>query len=235
MTEHILIVDDDDLLRDSLSFTLEQSGYRVSAVANAEDGLALARRDLPDLVLLDIALPGMDGLQALRRFEAFTDAPIIFLTARRRELDEVFGLELGAADYVTKPFSTNVLLARIKATLRQSRRATLTHPPETAVLKVGDLAIDPDAHSVTVSGKPVHLSPREFDLLYVLALEAGRVVRIEDLVARVWGSAYAGESQVVYVQVCWLREKLEEDPHNPRRVLTVRGIGYKLEPQEQNG
>lgn len=234
MTEHILIVDDDNLLCDSLSFTLEQSGYRVSAAANAEDGLAMARRDPPDLVLLDIALPGMDGLQALHRFEAFTDAPIIFLTARRRELDEVFGLELGAADYVTKPFAMNVLLARIKATLRQSRRAGSVRPSETTALKVGDLFIDPDAHTVTVSGKPVHLSPREFDLLHVLALEAGRVVHLEDLIAHVWGSGYEGESQVVYVQVCGLREKLEQDPHNPCRILTVRSIGYKLEPQEQN-
>jgi DNA-binding response OmpR family regulator len=234
MAEHILLVDDDNLLRDSLSFSLEQSGYRVSAAASAEEGLTIAHRDSPDLVLLDIALPGMDGLQALRHFEAFTEAPVIFLTARRRDLDEVFGLELGAADYVTKPFATNVLLARIKATLRQSRRADLGRLPETMSLKVDDLFIDPDAHTVTVSGQPVHLSPREFDLLYVLAQEAGRVVRLEDLIARVWGSEYEGESQVVYVQICWLREKLEEDPRNPRRILTVRGIGYKLEPQEQN-
>ena len=234
MTEHILLVDDDALLRDSLSFSLEQSGYRVSAAASAEEGLAMARRDPPDLVLLDIALPGMDGLQALHRFEAFTEVPIIFLTARRRDLDEVFGLELGAADYVTKPFAMTVLLARIKATLRQSRHAAPAHPPETTPLKVGDLLIDPDAHTVTVAGEPVHLSPREFDLLYVLALQAGRVVRLKDLVARVWGSGYEGESQVVYVQICWLREKLEEDPRHPRRIPTVRGIGYRLDPQEQN-
>lgn len=232
--DHILLIDDDALLRDSLSFSLEQSGYRVSSAASAEEGLDVARRDLPDLVLLDIALPGMDGLQALHRFEALTEAPIILLTARHRELDEVFGLELGAADYVTKPFATNVLLARIKATLRQSRRVGSGRPPETTSLRVGDLLIDPDAHTVTRAGVPVHLSPREFNLLYVLALEAGRVVRLEDLVARVWGSGYAGESQVVYVQICWLREKLEEDPRNPRRILTVRGVGYKLEPQEQN-
>lgn len=234
VVDHILLIDDDALLRDSLSFSLEQSGYRVSLAATAEEGLDIARRDSPDLVLLDIALPGMDGLQALHRFNALTDAPIIFLTARHRELDEVFGLELGAADYVTKPFATSVLLARIKATLRQSRRAGSERPIETTPLKVGDLVIDFEAHTVTRAGELVHLSPREFDLLHVLALEAGRVVRMEDLVARVWGSGYTGESQVVYVQVCWLREKVEEDPRKPRRILTVRGVGYKLEPQEQN-
>jgi DNA-binding response OmpR family regulator len=234
MSEHILLVDDDTLLRDSLSFSLEQSGYRVSSVATAEDGLAMTRRDPPDLVLLDIALPGMDGMQALRHFEAVGHAPIILLTARRRELDEVFGLELGAADYVTKPFATNVLLARIKAALRQSRRAGPAYRPETTPLQVGDLLVDPGAHAVARAGEPVHLSPREFDLLYALALEVGRVVPVEELLARVWGAGYEGESQVVYVQICCLREKLEEDPHDPRRILTVRGIGYKLELLERH-
>lgn len=233
MDEHILLIDDDNLLRDSLSFSMEQGGYRVSTAASAEEGLAAARRDPPDLVLLDIGLPGMDGLQAMHRFEALTDAPIILLTARRRELDEVFGLELGAADYVTKPFATNVLLARIKAALRQSRRAVSAFPTETASLRTGDLLIDPGAHTVTVAGQPIHLSPREFDLLHVLALESGRVMPVDDLLARVWGPGYEGEPQVVYVHISWLREKLEQDPRSPSRILTVRGIGYKLEPVGQ--
>lgn len=230
MARHVLLVDDDALLRRSLSFNLEKAGYRVSTAGNAEDALVLARRDAPDLVLLDIGLPGMDGLDALRHFQEDMSTPVICLTARRRELDQVLGLELGADDYVTKPFDLDVLLARMKAVLRRSGRAAAT--PEPAPLVVGDLAVDPLAHTVTVKGGSVDLSPREFDLLYALALEAGRVVSTDDLLARVWGAEYVGESQVVYVHIRWLRQKLEEDPNHPRRIVTVRGVGYKLETQE---
>jgi DNA-binding response OmpR family regulator len=193
--------------------------------------VALAARDLPDLVLLDIGLPGMDGLDALRHFQAHMGVPVIFLTARRRELDEVLGLELGADDYVTKPFDLDVLLARIKTVLRRTRSAPSSLAEAEAVV-VGDLVIDPTAHTATASGHPVELPPREFDLLHALALEAGRVVSVDDLLARVWGAEYEGEPQVVYVHIHWLREKLEEDASHPRRIITVRGVGYKLEPQE---
>jgi DNA-binding response OmpR family regulator len=229
MDSHILLVDDDALLRRSLAFNLEQASYRVSTAANAEDALALARRDRPDLVLLDIGLPGMDGLDALRYFQAQVGVPVIFLTARRRELDQVLGLELGADDYITKPFDLDVLLARIKAVLRRSERPT-GPVAEPTPLTVGDMEIDPAAHTVTLAGSSIELPPREFDLLHTLALEAGRVVSADELLSRVWGAEYEGESQVVYVHIRWLREKLEEDPHNPRRILTVRGVGYKLEP-----
>ena len=230
MAKHILLVDDDALLRRSLAFNLEQAAYRVSVSARAEDALALAHRDPPDLVLLDIGLPGMDGLEALRHFQERMGIPVIFLTARRRELDQVLGLELGADDYITKPFDLDVVLARIKAVLRRTQR--LAPPAESAPLVVGDLVIDRAAHTFTVGGQPVDLPPREFDLLYALALEAGRVVSVDELLARVWGAEYEGESQVVYVHIRWLREKVEEDPHHPRRIMTVRGVGYKLEPQE---
>jgi DNA-binding response OmpR family regulator len=226
---HILLVDDDALLRRSLTFSLEQAGYRVSAFATAEDALAAARRDPPGLVLLDIGLPGMDGLEALRRFEQETGVPVILLTARRRGLDEVLGLELGADDYVTKPFDLDVLLARIRAVLRRSSQdqpASLRSRP----LTVGDLVIDPLAHTVMIGDKPVSLAPREFDLLHTLALEAGRVISTSDLLARVWGAEYEGEPQVVYVHIRWLREKIEEDPAHPCRILTIRGVGYKLQP-----
>jgi DNA-binding response OmpR family regulator len=231
MAARVLLVDDDALLRRSLAFNLEQAGYRVSTAASAEDALALARRDPPDLVLLDIGLPGMDGLDALRHFQVQMDIPIIFLTARRRELDQVLGLELGADDYITKPFDLNVLLARIKAVLRRVERATIS-ATDSSPLVVGDLVIDPAAHTVSVGGRHLDLSPREFDLLHALGLEAGRVVSTDELLTRVWGAEYAGESQVVYVHIRWLREKLEEDPNQPRRIITVRGVGYKLEPQE---
>ncbi len=230
MDTHILLVDDDALLRRSLAFNLEQASYRVSTAATAEDALALARRDRPDLVLLDIGLPGMDGLDALRYFQAQVGVPVIFLTARRRELDQVLGLELGADDYITKPFDLDVLLARIKAVLRRSERPT-GPVAEPTPLTVGDMEIDPAAHTVTLAGSPIELPPREFDLLHTLALEAGRVVSADKLLSRVWGAEYEGESQVVYVHIRWLREKLEKDPHNPRRIITVRGVGYKLEPQ----
>lgn len=227
----ILLVDDDALLRRSLAFSLEQAGYRASTAANAEDALALARRERPDLVLLDIGLPGMDGLEALRHFQEHMDVPIIFLTAHRRELDQVLGLELGADDYVTKPFDVDVLLARVKAVLRRTQRVVSSPPAQMEVVVVGDLVIDPAAHTVTIGGRPVDLPPREFDLLHALALEAGRVVSVEGLLARVWGAEYEGESQVVYVHARWLREKVEEDPSHPRRIITVRGVGYRLEPQ----
>lgn len=231
MPADILLVDDDALLRRSLAFNLEQAGYRVSTAASAEDALALAQRDLPDLVLLDIGLPGMDGLEALRHFQERLGLPVIFLTARRRELDEVLGLELGADDYITKPFDLDVLLARIKAVLRRARRAQAA-TAEPAPLVVGDLVIDPAAHTVTVGGRPLDLPPREFDLLHALALEAGHVVSVDNLLVRVWGAEYEGESQVVYVHIRWLREKIEEDPHDPRRIITMRGVGYRLEPTE---
>jgi DNA-binding response OmpR family regulator len=227
MPKHILIVDDDALMRRSLSFNLEQSGYRTSNAANAEDALALARRQWPDLVLLDIGLPGMDGLQALRQLKDETGVPVIFLTARRRELDEVLGLELGADDYVTKPFDLDVLLARIRAVLRRGAGAgEAVAPPRRA--EVGDLVIDPAAHTVTVAGQPVELSPREFDLLHALALQPNTVISTDALLAQVWGAEFVGQPQVVYVHIRWLREKIELDPQRP---VTMRGVGYKLQPQ----
>lgn len=227
MDKHILIVDDDALLRRSLAFNLEKAGYRVSAAATAEDALHQVHLDSPDMVLLDIGLPGMDGLDALRNLRQQIDVPVIFLTARRRELDQVIGLELGADDYVTKPFDVDVLLARIKAVLR---RVGLASSPTKAPspLVVGDLIIDPAAHIVTVVGQDVELSPREFDVLHALAVETGRVVSVDNLLARVWGAEYAGEPQVVYVHIRRLREKIEDDPGHPRRIVTVRGVGYKL-------
>jgi DNA-binding response OmpR family regulator len=231
MASHILLVDDDALLRRSLAFNLERAGYRVSTAASAEDALALAQRDRPDLVLLDIGLPGMDGLDALRHLDAHVGVPVIFLTARRRELDEVLGLELGADDYVSKPFDLDVLLARIKVVLRRSERMAAP-AAEPTPLTVGDMLIDPSAHTVTIAGRLIDLPPREFDLLHTLALEAGHVVSINELLARVWGAEYEGESQVVYVHIRWLREKLEDDLDHPRRIITVRGVGYKLESQE---
>jgi DNA-binding response OmpR family regulator len=231
---HILLVDDDALLRRSLVLNLEEAGYRASASATAEEALVLAARDRPDLVLLDIGLPGMDGLDALRHFQSRIGVPVIFLTARRRELDEVLGLQLGADDYITKPFDKDVLLARIKTVLRRFAHAETPVPAEKegGPLVVGDLVIDTAAHSVTVAGQIVELTPLEFDLLHALAEKVGHVLSVDDLLDRVWGEEYVGQPQVVYVHIHWLRERLEEDPQNPRRIVTVRGVGYKMEPVE---
>jgi DNA-binding response OmpR family regulator len=224
---HILLVDDDDLMRRSLAFNLEKAGYRVSTGADATSALELSRRDEPDLVLLDIGLPGMDGLDALKAFREEFNCGVIFLTARHRELDQVLGLELGADDYVTKPFDLDVLLARVKAVLRRLHADPIVGGDSEPV-SVGDISIDPAAHTVTVAGQPVELPPREFDLLHALAIEAGHVVSADRLLSTVWGAEYQGEPQVVYVHIRWLREKIERDPDNPERIQTVRGVGYKL-------
>jgi DNA-binding response OmpR family regulator len=231
MSKHILLVDDDALLRRSLAFHLEQAGYKASTAANAEDALELARQNPVDLVILDIGLPGMDGLEALRNFQGQFQMPIIFLTARRRELDEVVGMEMGADDYITKPFDPDVLLAHIKAVLRRTA-ATPTLPSKPVSLEIGDLSIDPAAHIAAIGGQQVELTPREFDLLYALVLNAGQVLSVDDLLARIWGAEFVGQPQVVYVHIRWLREKIESDPNHPLRIVTVRGVGYKLVSQE---
>jgi DNA-binding response OmpR family regulator len=151
---------------------------------------------------------------------------VIFLTARRRNLDEVVGLELGADDYITKPFDVDVLLAHIKAVLRRAGEAD--KPATPGIVQVGDLTLDPAAHTVTLAGRAVDLSPREFDLLHTLAQQPNIVLSMDDLLGRVWGAEFVGQPQVVYVHIRWLREKIEVDPEHPRRILTVRGVGYKL-------
>ena len=227
MSHHILVVDDDTLITRSLAFHLQAAGYLASVAASAEEALGLIHTKAPDAILLDVGLPGMSGFDALRSFQRATLAPILFVTARRRELDEVFGLELGADDYITKPFDIDVLLARLKTVLRRS-----TISPESLLqrhtLEIGDLLIDPHEHIVRLLGALVDLAPKEFELLYALAQDAGNVISVDTLLLRIWGADWVGESQTVYVHVRWLREKIEDDPAHPRRLLTVKGVGYKL-------
>ena len=230
MAKRLLLVDDDALMRRSLAFNLERAGYSVTTASRAEDGLAIGQSDRPDLVVLDIGLPGMDGLEALRQLRDQMGVPVILLTARRRELDEVLGLELGADDYITKPFDLDVLVAHIKAVLRRTGQASIPSTPET--VQTGDLRIDPGEHTAQLDGRALELSPREFGLLYQLALNAGKLVTTDDLISRVWGAEFQGQPQAVYVHIRWLREKIETDPEHPRRILTVRGLGYKYQPQE---
>lgn len=230
MPRKILLIDDDALFRRSLSFHLQQAGYQVLTAASAEDGLKLFRSEPVDLVLLDIGLPGMDGLEALRHFNEQAGVPVIFITARRRELDEILGLELGADDYITKPFDASILLVRIKAVLRRTQSPQPASMP--TAYSVGDLHIDPRAHTVRLKGEIVELTPIEFKLLNTLAQQPGYVFSADDLLNRVWGAEYVGQPQVVYVHIRALRTKLEENPNKPHRIVTVRGVGYKLVPQE---
>lgn len=225
-----MIVDDDALLRRSLSLQLEQAGYHASTAESAEDALALSRINPPDLILLDVGLPGMDGLEALRHFQEAGDVPVIFVTARRRELDTILGLELGADDYITKPFNPDVLLAHIKAVLRRAERSEKAQLSSDK-LEVGDLTIDPAAHEVSIGSQSIQLSGREFSLLHTLALDAEKVLSVDELLKRVWGAEFIGEPQVVYVHIRWLREKIEDDPNQPERIVNVRGVGYKYVPQ----
>jgi DNA-binding response OmpR family regulator len=227
MPRTILVVDDDALMRRSLAVSLGQAGYTVETAPNAEEALQRVSRQVPDLVLLDVGLPGMDGMEALRglRKEA-ADLPVIFVTGRRRELDEIVGLELGADDYITKPFDMDVLLAHIKAVMRRSQAPAPL--PQLRPVSVGELHIDPAAREVRIGSRVVELAPKEFDLLHTLAQNAGRVLTLDELLGRVWGAQWIGESQTLYVHMRWLREKLEEDPAHPRRLITVRGTGYKL-------
>lgn len=233
MSRTILLVDDDALMRRSLAFHMEQAGYKVHTAANAEDAISLVQRTPPDLVILDIGLPGMDGLEALRELRRVTqNLPVIFLTGRRREFDEVLGLELGADDYITKPFDVDVVLARVKAVLRRIEKNSAEERTNQHVV-VGDLEIDNEAHTVARGGKALELSPREFDLLFLLASQPEKVFSTEELLSQVWGAEFIGQPQVVYVHIRWLRQKLEDDPDQPKRILTVRGVGYKLIPQTE--
>ncbi|MAT41855.1 MAG: DNA-binding response regulator [Anaerolineaceae bacterium] len=230
MAKRILLIDDDALLRRSLAFNLEQAGYQTHTAASAEDGITIAISQRPDLILLDINLPGMDGLDALKKLRNEQRFPVILLTARRRELDEVLGLELGADDYVTKPFDINVLLAHIKAVLRRSQTAEENQQAE--IIQSGSLTINPHAHTAVLRGEPLDLAPREFDLLYTLASNPNKVLTTDEILNQVWGAEYFGQPQVVYVHIRWLREKIEHDPQHPQQILTIRGVGYKFQPEE---
>jgi DNA-binding response OmpR family regulator len=227
MGAKVLIVDDDDLLRSSLAFSLTQAGFDAFDSGSAEEGMKMVDQKHPDIVLLDIMLPGIDGLEALRFFRDKAGIPVIFLTARRREFDQVLGLELGADDYLTKPFEPEVLIAHIRAVLRRTRQAAPIET-KTQALQVGNLKIDARTRIVTMGPRQVDLTPKEFELLHTMAQEPGRVFSIDDLITRVWGGEYVGEPQTIYVNIRWLRQKLEDDPQHPQYLLSVRGVGYKL-------
>jgi DNA-binding response OmpR family regulator len=191
--------------------------------------LSMVYTSPPNLILLDIGLPGMDGLQALRELQ--NHSPVILLTGRADEVGEVIGLELGADDYITKPFGSTILLARVRAALRRRQHAASNQQPSSTVLYLGDMEIDPSRYRVVIAGKQVQLSPREFHILHLLALGAGKAISSQDILTRVWGEQSATEVQNLYVYIRLLRAKVEEDPEHPCRIITVHGIGYKLVTQ----
>jgi DNA-binding response OmpR family regulator len=227
MPQTILVVEDDDLIVDSVRYGLEREGYRVLAAYDGAAGLALAHVEAPDLVLMDVMMPVMDGLQACRTLRAESTVPIIMLTARGEELDRIIGLELGADDYVVKPFSMRELVARIRAQLRR-----VDMQPRMAAgissMSVGEITLDNDRHVVTKTGRTIDLRPKEFDLLAVLITQPGHAFERGELLDAVWGNDWIGDPRTLDVHMRWLRQKLEDDPATPRYLLTVRGLGYRF-------
>lgn len=220
----ILVVDDEITIRETLQYNLEKEDYEVVTAADGTEALDVARAQEPDLIILDLMLPGLDGLSVCRAIRKEQDVPIIMLTARTGEMDKIVGLESGADDYVVKPFSLGELLARVRAVLR---RAPATRRQD--VLEAGDLRLDLIARRVTFGDEEISLTPKEFDLLAELMRNRGVVLSRDLLLSKVWGYDYLGDSRTVDVHIRWLREKIEEDPSNPERIQTVRGVGYRFE------
>lgn len=229
MANKILVVDDEKPISDIIKFNLEKEGYEVVTAFDGEEGLDKVESEQPDLIILDLMLPKVDGLEVAKRVRAKHSTPIIMVTAKDSELDKVLGLELGADDYVTKPFSNRELVARVKANLRRQEAAsTPGNDSENNDIKIGDLTIHPDAYTVTKRGENINLTHREFELLYYLAQHIGQVIKREQLLQTVWGYDYFGDVRTVDVTVRRLREKIEDNPSHPKWLVTRRGVGYYL-------
>jgi len=233
MSDKILIVEDEPALIEALTYNLARQGYTVVTATDGLAALEIARRERPDLIVLDLMLPRLDGFEVCRILRQETNVPILMLTARTEEVDKVVGLEMGADDYLTKPFSMRELLARVKALLRRvrlTREETATGAAGTIEkLALGDLVIDLPRREAFWKGQPLHLKPKEYDLLVFLARHPGIVLSRDLILERVWGWNYGGDSRTVDVHIRWLREKIEADPAHPTHIVTVRGIGYRFE------
>ena len=219
----ILLVDDEATIVQSLRYNLERSGYAVTAAGDGRSAVALVASEQPDLVILDIMLPLLDGIEACKEIRKTSSVPIIMLTAKDQEFDKVLALELGADDYVTKPFSLGEIIARVKARLRRSE---VDSEQRDESITIGDITIDRSRQRLVVRGETVALAPKEFRLLHVLMENRGRIVTRQMLLEKVWGYDFEGEHQTISVHVRWLREKIEIDPNNPRHIITVRSRGY---------
>jgi DNA-binding response OmpR family regulator len=230
MGKRILIIDDEPMIVESVGYNLGLEGYEVIAANHGDAGFKLAETEKYDLILLDLMLPGMSGLEICRSIRQHSEVPIIILTAKEGEIDRVLGLELGADDYVTKPFSMRELIARVRTVLKRYQAAsTGAERTESAdIFNCGDLAVDFPGHEVTVKGKPINLSGKEFELLKILIHHPGQVLSREQLLNLVWGSDFYGGDRTVDVHIRWLREKIEDEPGEPKYIITVRGAGYKF-------
>ncbi|MBI0578258.1 response regulator transcription factor [Neobacillus cucumis] len=235
MEKKILVVDDEKPIADILQFNLKKEGYNVYCAYDGNEAIKMVEEIQPDLILLDIMIPQKDGMEVCREVRKKYEMPIIMLTAKDSEIDKVLGLELGADDYVTKPFSTRELIARVKANLR--RHQQFNTPPEeeseTNEIEIGSLVIHPDAYVVSKRGETIELTHREFELLYYLAQHIGQVMTREHLLQTVWGYDYYGDVRTVDVTVRRLREKIEDSPSHPTWIVTRRGVGYYLRNPEQ--
>jgi len=235
MTEKILIVEDERTLLETLEYNLRRQGYEVETAENGFDALATARSKRPDMIVLDIMLPGIDGFEVCRILRQEMNTPILMLTARDDEIDRVVGLEVGADDYLTKPFSTRELMARIKALLRRVRliREEMTQPSAgqalTPTYTYQNLTLDTSRRELKVNNLVIPLKPKEYELLLFLAQHRGQVISREYILEKVWGWDYIGDSRTVDVHIRWLREKIETNPAEPTRIITVRGAGYRFE------
>lgn len=231
----ILVVEDEPSLREALEYSLSRQSYQVCTAADGGRALELAKSEHPDLIVLDLLLPTVDGLEVCQTIRRTDNVPIIMLTALSDEIDKVVGLEVGADDYLTKPFSMRELIARIKAQLRRVRlmrteaSSTEATAPRRGLMIFGDLAIDQDRREVRLGDELISVSPREFDLLVFLAQNRDVVLSRDLILERVWDWSYSGGSRTVDVHIRWLREKIEKDPSDPVRITTVRGVGYRFE------
>jgi DNA-binding response OmpR family regulator len=234
MSEKILVVEDELVLREALVYNLAKQGYDVADAADGTTAVEVAREENPDLILLDIMLPGLDGFEVCRVLRQEFNLPIIMLTARDDEVDKVVGLEVGADDYLTKPFSMRELLARVRAQLRRVRllREEFAGDAEGGDIQepeAGDLVVDVERREIRLKGALLSLKPKEYELLSYMVEHAGRVLSRDQLLEDVWGWDFTGGSRTVDVHVRWLREKIEDDPADPERIVTVRGVGYRFD------
>ncbi|MBS1251487.1 MAG: Transcriptional regulatory protein WalR [Anaerolineales bacterium] len=224
----ILLVEDDEIIAEPLIFGLQDEGFRMLHAVDGHEGLELARREQPALILLDVMLPKMDGFAVLRTLRGESAVPVIMLTARGKEMDRVMGLEIGADDYVVKPFSFRELLARVRATLRRRELDLGQSSPPSERITVGDITLDRTARQVWRAGEPLELTQREFGLLSALMAHTGEAVARHDLLDEVWGTDWIGDPRTLDVHIRWLREKIEAKPSEPRYIQTVRGHGYRF-------
>lgn len=234
MKNTVLIVEDEEAIVNILKYNLEKEGYNVLVAYDGMEGLEIANKEMPDLILLDIMMPKMDGFQVCRKVREKFDTPIIMLTARAEEIDKVLGLELGADDYVTKPFSIRELMARVKANIRRRSVDTTISENKRHIIKLGNLKIDIDKYEITKNGKILELTLREYELLKFLASQKGQIFSREILLEKVWGYEYYGDVRTVDVTIRRLREKVEDVPSKAEYILTKRGIGYYFNDKLNN-